>query len=537
MALRGGLRVPNSATFAPDYETAQPDQGDFLILGNGQYGVVSGCNTSLSGTTVSIGAGPNLVVINDSSYFVGGGQTKGVSQPLSGQTRWDLVVFDRSDGFSIVPGTSVSTGNPALPDVTDSMVVLAAVYIPSSGALRLVDKRNFLSTTLSTYNASTLIANYSSPTNVTFSLSGTGRLRWNDGDTALERKSAGVIKISDELETGTINATVAGFVLGDRIITAKDIEWGPIGSRPVNGTTGQIWVNTNNGDSTIWRIDTDTVAKWMPLSDVAATGDIVMSMLPPTSKVGWLPLWGQSVSQIDAGGLWDLFPSWHENGLLRLPDYRGRMPVGAGVSTSYPGGAAGDVYGTPTSAGGAVSVTLTRDHMPTHRHVGQGVNNEKTGSGGDHNHSGTTDGPGGGGNAGGHTHTVTTSGSHAHTVNDGGHYHFSTRTGDPMVAAEWNGTIDTQPHGIIQPWYNGAPSNWVWVRRTANATSGAGANLTVSGGGHTHTVSSGGVHSHNFSTNNAPSHTHPLPPHVSEGGSQPFTVQPPTGSVNFYIKT
>ena len=193
MAIRDGFLIPNANTYAPDYQTAQPDQGDFLILGNSKFGVITGAEVSLSGYTASVGAGPHIVVVDNAVYAIGAGQS--ISIAGKGQNpRFDLVVFDSVNGLSVVDG--VPSVNPVFPDITDTMVVLAAIFVPASGGSTnpsVIDKRNFLQQANISFDVSTLLRNYASNgTTIKFNIDGNGRISWN-GDTHLERTGVGVI--------------------------------------------------------------------------------------------------------------------------------------------------------------------------------------------------------------------------------------------------------------------------------------------------------------------------------------------------------
>lgn len=519
MPLRGGFRVPNAATYAPDYETSQPDQGDYLILGNGQFGVVYGCLVTLAGSTVSIGSGPHVVVLDGLPQLILPNSSAGLA---SGGPRFDLVVYEASGGFEVITG--VVSDNPVLPDVTDAMVVLAAVFTPLTGTRRIIDKRNYLQTTVVGRDAPNLIRNYvPDGTAIHVNMDGDGKLSWHN-TASIEHVGGGVVRIIEELEVDTITVGISGTIRNKRIITAENIEWGSVSSRPAVADTGDLWVDTGSGDISVWKTDTDGVGKWMSPSVSLPSGTKIESFLEPSRMPGWLHLDGSVRSRADVGNLWSLFPGWQLPGnLFQLPDTRGRVSVGAGFN----GSPSGATYGTPMNAGGATSVAIKQENMASHTHAGSGVN---TGEVANHTHSGsgTADGD--------HVHSVASSGSHDHTANEFGHQHFSDNVGITIVAAEWNGVTDTQPQGIIPPWYNGAPQSGFWVKKGSNLTSMHIAGVIITGGQHSHTVASGGAHTHNLSIAAAGSHSHTLPAHSAVGGDQPLVVGPAAISTYHYIK-
>lgn len=518
---RDGFIIPNASTYAPDYQTSQPDQGDFLILGNSQYGVIAGCKVSLSGFGIVLSASPNLAVVAGDVYSL-----TGVPLSLSGpsaKARFDLVVFDSVDGLSIVTG--VAADNPVFPDITATMVVLAAVFVPASAGsedLRLIDKRNFLQTTLASVNATTVLRNYASGgATVKVNIDGNGKISWN-GDTHLERKtgSPGVVKITDDLETRNITATGAVTVAGNGVITTETIDWGTTAARPLTADIGDIYVDNQTGSISVWKIDADSVQKWVTVQPNVPAGTIIMSMAPEGSMAGWLPLSGGSYPVGNAGNLPVLFPSWVSGGDIILPDFRGRFPLGAGAGVTP--GPINTQTGNVVDSKGSTLVTLTTDNLPAHSHR----SGSTTSTAGTHTHSG-----GSTGSSGAHTHTVTSGGSHTHTLNDPGHGH-TWQAGFPMVAtfpgADHDSCMDN-PFVDSSHNYRTIASEW-----SNNAYTYISANPA---GSHNHSVNSAGSHTHTFpEIPSAGSHSHDIPEHLSVGGGQAVTIRPPSISVNFYIK-
>ena len=218
-----------------------------------------------------------------------------------------------------------------------------------------------------------------------------------------------------------------------------------------------------------------------------ATTAFVQSALP----AGLIVMWSGSIASIPTG--WALC-----DGTSGRPDLRDRFIVGAG--NTYAVGA----------TGGANSVTLTTDQIPSHSHSGTTNNTDvahtHTFTSGiqsaDHTHSGTTalasiD----------HTHSGTTASenqNHTHGYSgsvsntDINHYHY--------FSAGTSGVGD-HAHGYTAGTYtsNNLEFNNDFSTTFSNGTTGAG---TGGAGAHSHSVagdtgymSSNNVHSHSFSGN------------------------------------
>lgn len=190
-----------------------------------------------------------------------------------------------------------------------------------------------------------------------------------------------------------------------------------------------------------------------------ATTAFVQAALP----AGVIVMWSGSIASIPSG--WALC-----DGASGRPDLRNRFIVGAG--SGYAVGA----------TGGADTVTLTADNMPSHTHSISG-SGTTSGQSNDHSHSGTT-----GSENQNHTHGVSGTtgggGAHSHSMPDGGW----------GQAGQDNGGI------------TGASGPNQYGQRGAQGTNGVG--------DHTHffSVNSGGIsnnHQHGFSTGGvSANHTH-----------------------------
>lgn len=538
MALRGGFLIPNAKTYAPDFQTAQPDQGDFLILGNSKYGVVTGCEVTLTGFTAEIGAGPHIVVVNDDIYLIGANRQ--VSIAGKGEDpRFDLVVFDKDNGFSVVTG--VPAVNPVFPDVSSTFTVLAAIFIPASGGStnpHIIDKRNFIQTTLTAFNASNIIRNYGSDgTSIKFNVNGAGKVTWGSGsaavDTSLQRMSAGVLKIEDELNVAALTVTDRGTIRNKKIVTAETIDWGTINARPAVADLGDIYVDNVNADIAIWKTDTDGVNKWMSIQPNLPAGTIIMSMVGPDRMPGYLPLLGQTLAVADAGNLPVVHPEWlNQAGTqITLPDGRGFLAMGAGAIDAGNPGFVGVNRGTRLDDKGTISLLIEKQNLPPHVHDNsipvtptamQGV--DITGVGGAHDHSGSVTST-----AGLHSHVIGNHGAHGHSVNDNGHSHGYDGGWAMVASTDANDTCLDTTFADASHGHRTKP-----VERSGTQTTNIS---VVENGMHGHPIQSAGEHFHSFTiTAVGTGHTHTLPAQKVVGNGQALTFKVPTLSMYFYIK-
>jgi hypothetical protein len=383
---RPGFLIPNANLVAPDYQAAQPDQGDFLVLGNDQYGVVTGCKTTLAFPAVSLttdlpAATANILVCAGKAYLLSSGASVILAQ-AGAQSRLDLIVFDsKNGGFKALGGTPGD--NPAFPDITDTMTVLAAVSVPAASSgdqPTIIDKRVFLPTTLVSDAASTaMVRTYDTTTptpTIVVNIDGQGKITWG-ADTALEKVAGGVLKVTSELQASILRADRL-FVGGIEVTTASHITWG--NARPPSAAVGDIYVDTTTGDITVYKN-----GAWVSLDTSVVPGSVIMSLLTPSQMPGWLALQGQSVPVAQAGSLPTLFPLWVTGTEIVMPDMRGRIPVGGGFLNA---GAPGFVNGTNPSGTviddhGTINATIGIDQLPAHVHQTGNV----TGAGGLHQHA------------------------------------------------------------------------------------------------------------------------------------------------------
>lgn len=177
-------------------------------------------------------------------------------------------------------------------------------------------------------------------------------------------------------------------------------------------------------------------------------------------------------------------------GTFRVPDLRGRTPVGAGQGTGLTNRTLGSVFGLE-------QVTLVTNQMPAHTHT---IN--------DPGHSHTINDPG-------HNHTISDPG-HSHQVFDPGHGHF---TQFPMGGVGSDvGTVFT----------NNSPQNGIDFIHSV-ATQGSGTNISIGASG-----SNLGINSRNtgVSINSNKSNISMS----STGGSTPVNLMQPSRACNYIIR-
>jgi hypothetical protein len=524
MALRGGFRIPNADTFAPDYQTAQPDQGDFLILGNSQYGVVSGCQVQIVDNRASVtGSGPHIVVVGGTSYTIGSSSSKGFSSANT-LPRFDLVVFHTTDGFTVISGNP--SNNPVFPDIDANMVVLYAIFVPSGSgnSARLIDKRNFLQTSIVGLNSSTLVKNYDETGAVKVTVDGDGKITWSNGASIEKSVTSNTITVTDNINL--VNLTASGSISagGYSVITSNNIKWSATASPPAT-ITGNIHVDTSNGEVSVYKN-----SSWVSLDTRLTSGSVISSFLgPDRMDPTWLLLDGSSVTQSQAGAaLWSLFyEDWKDpigagSPTMSLPNMAGRLPIGIG-STGSPN----SPTGTVVDAAGTMRHKIALDEMPIHSHE---VGPRKTGLDGKHTHKGTTANPFP--DKHDHGRILEDTVGHDHPARDLGHRHDWT-DGWPFVATYLGIGADISQDRIFNDRDHHYPG------KLSQSSDNAYANIVVdTGGKHKHTISPDGTHTHTYTTefSTPDTHDHSLPVHSEAGGLETMSIAPPALSLYFYIK-
>lgn len=523
--LHKGFFVPN-ASGVLDPVMSEPDQIDYNIAGNARWGVVIGCEVTVStGTTAEITAG--IAVVDGQVVHVAGGQTIQLGSGTS-QARFDLVGVNAAGLLTVVVGAPSS--DPTFPDPPPAFTALAAVLAPSgisSFGEYVVDKRHFLQTVLAAAGTGniTLILNRDGLVD-SFRVAADGRHEWNDGDTTMRRKSAGVLEVGGVLDvTGNAvlrgDAQTYGAANVDGLFTSRNFQRNA--AFPSSADNGTMLVR--DGLPYMRRAGT-----WEQMLTTGTggdqVGDIKQSMRTPSEMPGWLRLTGQIVQESDSqytqlftvGGLAQFITGTAPNRLMTLPDATNRFLLG--------GNAPGEI-------GGVDSISVGMTNMPAHDHEVSVL------VGGEHSHGVNV------ALAGGHQHwtlmtprnpgaPVTSNGGHTHAVSDPGHSHegaepWAGLSNWGFVALAWGGTnkIDG-PIGDASHSYSVEA-----MPRTARGTT----NIAVSAEGseHAHLTDIAAAHTHATSVVAGGLHVHPITQSV-KGGGQPISVRPRYMTVFTYVK-
>jgi microcystin-dependent protein len=521
---RPGFVIPNAGDATKSTLIAEPDAGDYHILGNHEYGVFLGCDYILNGPLFSLISPVNVFTVAGEVY-VTRNDTSSVridgTDVSANQTRFDLIGYRIVNG---VPRLSIEHGpygidRPVFPEVPDDMVIFASVYVPAAMtswagvtdvAEYVTDKRLMLLSGAKGVAGPT--DNFVEVTNpddgsTTFSIRGDGSMFFANGAT-IKQNGTRALRISetlfaDNLAGLNLNITNDGDFGG--IVSAANLVQGdgpPTSS--TKGNIGTLYQDTLNGH--VWL--KNGIGQWDMLTpDGYPAGTIMPSVLPsdhPWLGGVWLLCDGRTVTQAQAGMLWTLMPQWQvPNNRFVLPDLRQRVLVGADAAQGV-----GQV-------GGSNDYTLGDDHLPLHDHdvtVGQ---------------------------AGGHHHGLVTAdaGGHVHPLLDPGHNHFPNWWPTPntqFINVEWGG-----PFGLLGRWQalyltqdyinrHGTPPNW----DAGTAVGQNPATMTAVTG-----ITMQGVldHHHSGNTDDQSAHIHPV-------AVQPTGVQSQIDNrqkfmtINFFIK-
>jgi hypothetical protein len=147
-----GFTVPNASEYGTTIQSldqAEPDSLDFQILGNHNYGVLSGADiTVYSVDNGSAALTASYVYVNNHYGYVSASTV--VFDAPDADARFDIVVAVRVDAttftYGVVKGTPDAT-NPIFPTISSDKLPLYAIYRKSGvtlNTLSVVDKRMFL---------------------------------------------------------------------------------------------------------------------------------------------------------------------------------------------------------------------------------------------------------------------------------------------------------------------------------------------------------------------------------------------------------
>lgn len=531
---RDGFLIPNASDVAPNYQPSQPDKGDFVILGNAQHGVISGCKVTLTGFSVSVGVASNEY----GNILVAGGEIRllGSVPPLSIRSadpvkaRFDLVVYSLASGVSVLTGTS--SVNPVYPDINEGVTVLAAVYVPAAADasdLIVIDKRQFLQSTITAVDITTVgvdeaidivSSRLSTSSTPVFKINGDGKINWGP-DSAIEKDGTANIKVTGSLTVPNVAAESSVTVAGNEVVTEAKISWGTTHPAVTPADKGKIFVNTSTADVEVYSSLDGGGYGWVALESAVPSGTVIQSFVDKDTMLGygWLLLDGSSYPKSQALNLWTNFPSWRDGDNVVIPNMTGRFPLG---NASVGSANVGDTNGS-SSTTGSVSFTITENNMPSHSHRSGTATSPAT-----HSHDQTSTAPGGA-----HTHGdgfTVDAGSHSHSITDKPHSH-------PMLFADFIVTRhDGEGDSCLDMPFTDSSHHWRTQPASRTWENVTGITSTNPVGTHQHVISESAEHSHTLTITESGSHSHTLPDHNPKGGDQPITLTFPSMNIYFYIK-
>lgn len=389
MTQRAGFNIPNyTSTEAGGIgDLAEPDSGDFSILGNHKNGVVRGCDFSYTGSTFSLTSADNLVVYNGEPQKISLPQSIGISDPVGG-SQFTLVVWDGTKLAKIAG--SADADNPVFPDLPTNVVVLAAVYKDGTNN-KCVDKRLFLTPGAFAMLESGDFLSQRTPSALKFAVDYNGSIRWGDAGPNLYRIDGGM-RLSSSLTvdgSASVNAGLTAYTgTFSEVVTASNIRRGSGLPSPSEGSPGDIYQRTNG------QLYVRGSAAWqeLPAGNLNPVGTVISNISDPSSPAapqvseGWLPMTGGTYNQSDYPDLWAAVPAgWKVGTTFTLPNMTQRTVIGASTGAG------------PGSLTGSNSVTLTTNQLPSHKHfaANQSVTTPNA-TVGEHRHAGVDGFTGGG---------------------------------------------------------------------------------------------------------------------------------------------
>jgi microcystin-dependent protein len=509
-----GFFVPNAQDVTKP-ELAEPDRIDFNTLAHARWGVINGCLVTVAVATASVTAG--TAIVNGKLVSVVAGQNTHVGAG-GAQDRFDIVGVDDTGRLVTVPGTE--SLDPVFPDVPATITALAAVLCTAGGGDYVnfvIDKRKFLPDSLLTKIPPTneLLANRNGSGSL-FRTLGDGTTSWND-DTWLQRDSEGTLRVITNLKVDAA-LTVGGVINAQALaatqrVTGSNLRIGNTTPDVATGSTGDIFVNTNDG--TVYVFKNGAWKEMATTESAVPMGCIITSMQRPSAMPpGWVPLDGSAqVLESQQPALFALLDSWNWPRSGNTPN---RVITTRNASKRV---LMAD-FETPGSTGGTDSITIGLANLPAHTH-----NVALSKDGGSTPQIRVT-------RAGGHQHKVTR-GAHGHSeVTDPGHAHYWGNRGDGggfVVAAMGGGSK-------LDALFN--DRSHTWTVDVADWTNSAKTGISVGAGAsseHYHEVDTQGDHDHQVNVDALPTHIHNVTEN-SVGNGTPLPYMPAYLSVYCYIK-
>lgn len=389
-----GFTVPNGPD-APVVDQTEPDALDYEALGFRSTGVADGCEvTAQIVPNMSVAVAAGKAVVDGVPVVVSSGTV--AIQTSDANPRFDLVVVDASGVKTAIRGVASAT-NPLFPDCDlATYALLAAVYVGAStssiAASAIVDKRIMLATSLqrSYSNSTDPVLSAETPDGV-FSVKAGGKITWVEATleriaaASLEMTSSLRIKAGDAaasiltlraratapenqkvLDVQSSGGTSLASITGEGVLSAANFyagEGSPSGTVKPKGTlyidittprNRTLWVSEGEG---AW----EPFRSYDPSDDELPVGSLV-AYLGSVAPTGWVLVQGQQISTTDpeTADLADLVGTTYGSGsgTVGLPDFRGRIPIGAG----------GDVALNLGEVIGSKEATLTTGNLPAHDH-------------------------------------------------------------------------------------------------------------------------------------------------------------------------
>lgn len=468
MSQRPGFNVPNSVDVSAG-DLAEPDSGDFSVLGNHRNGVITGCTFTFNGTSGEFQiATAGLVLLDNAPVAVPSG---GATTVTAGGPKFSLIVWTAT-GLGQVVG-DIDADNPVFPDLPEAAVVLASVYVPATGLMVAVDKRQLL--TNGVFGSRTTgqdFIQHQYEGSVNFAVDSSGDVRWGPSGPTLGTGPAGLttdasLNVDGSLDVG-LNATVGGDVTAEGEVTATNLQRGTGVPDDGDGAAGDLYQRYTTSPSGVGQLYFHDGDGWTSISPAPVpVGTVITSVVPPAQSLdnlgpSWKALNGQTLAAASTtyADLWAVVPaSWKstEGDTITLPDMADRFVRGA---------ASGDA----ALSAGTGSVVLTEANIPSHKHFDTtatgGKIRTKTVPG--HSHTGSTAVQG---------TTAATGGNHRHPGVDG-------YTGGGFVFTDLNGR--NKLDGYFNDSSHTASVSWGQVGisgpTTANGAHGHSLSITEDGG-------------------------------------------------------
>jgi microcystin-dependent protein len=275
------------------------------------------------------------------------------------------------------------------------------------------------------------------------------------------------------------NATISGSTLSTSTVN---------GGGNVVGTTA---TQTLTNKTISLEAADNTITGRLASTNGGIPAGVISQFAGSSAPAGYLLCQGQSVSTAEFAGLFAAigYNYGGSGASFNVPNLENRVPVGKGSGT----------FGSLNATGGAETVTLTTDQIPSHTHTQNA-----------HNHGASS------GDAGSHSHTASSGNSSPGTNQTNGHSH-------SLTAVPARTTI---PRG------DGSTNTFIPLdQRVITSDFQAAHSHTVNSHSHTVTVDANGSHSHSVTVNNATAINQ------NTGGGAAHTNLQPYIVVNYIIKT